>query len=71
MAGATWNAVLALAAVDQALSTHRGTSLIKDCPPIGPYSRNMHRALWRSLGGVQFVMSEVPLQHSAVTKHFF
>ena len=40
---------------------HRGTSLIRNCPPIGPYSRTMPRALWRSWGGAQFLMSEVPL----------
>ena len=25
---------------------HRGTSLIRNCPPLGPYSRTMPRALW-------------------------
>ena len=29
-------------------------------PPLGPYSRPMPRALWWSLGGVFFLMSEVP-----------
>ena len=27
---------------------YRGTSLIKNCPPIGPYTRTMLRALRRS-----------------------
>jgi len=27
---------------------HRGTSLIRNCPPLGPYSRTMPRALWWS-----------------------
>jgi len=27
---------------------YRGTSLIRNCPPIGPYSRTMPRALWWS-----------------------
>ena len=29
-------------------STYRGTSLIRNCPPLGPYSRPMPRALRRS-----------------------
>ena len=40
------------------LSTERGTSLIRNCHPVGPYGR-------RSYGGPrgrrQFLMSEVPL----------
>ena len=35
--------------------------LKRNCPPIGPYSRTMPKALWRSLGGAQFLVSEVPL----------
>ena len=27
---------------------YRGTSLIRNCPPLGPYSRTMPRALWWS-----------------------
>ena len=40
---------------------YRCISLIRNCPPTGPYHRNMPRTLWRSQGGVQFLMSEVPL----------
>ena len=37
----------------------RGTSLIRNNPTLGPYSRPVPRALWWSWGGVR--MSEVPL----------
>ena len=40
---------------------YRGTSLIRNSAPLGPYSRNMPRALWWSYGGGLFLMSEVPL----------
>ena len=43
------------------LSLYRGTSLIRNSDPLGPYSRNMPRALWRPYGGGLFLMSEVPL----------
>ena len=46
------------------LRAYRGTSLISNQPPIGPYGRSMPRALWRPWGGGLFVMSEVPLQDS-------
>ena len=26
---------------------YRGTSIIRNCHPIGPYSRTMSRALWK------------------------
>ena len=39
----------------------RGTSLIRNRHPIGPYRRTMPRLVWRSLGGGRFLMSEVPL----------
>jgi hypothetical protein len=39
----------------------RGTSLMKNNPSLGPYSRLMPRALWWSQGGGGGVMSEVPL----------
>ena len=46
---------------------YRGTSLIRNSPPLGPYrgpySRPMPRALWWSEGGWRFLMSEVPLYH--------
>ena len=40
---------------------YRGTSLIRNCRPLGPYSRTMPRALWGSQGDGCFLMSEVPL----------
>ena len=40
---------------------HRGTSLIKNCLPPGPYSRPMPRALRWSEGEGQFLVSEVLL----------
>ena len=39
---------------------YRGTSLKRSSAPLGPYSRNMPRALWWSQRGL-FLMSEVPL----------
>ena len=38
---------------------YRGTSLIRNTPLLGPYSRT--RVLWWSKGGGLFLMSEVPL----------
>ena len=43
------------------LYTVQGTSLIRNCRPLGPYSRPVPRALWWSQGGGRFLMSEVPL----------
>ena len=40
---------------------YRGTSLIRNRHPVGPYSRTMPRLLWWSWGGWRFLMSEVPL----------
>ena len=40
---------------------YRGTSLIRNRRPLGPYSRTMPRALRGSKGGGRFLMSEVPL----------
>jgi len=40
---------------------HGGTSLIRNRHPVGPYSRIMPRLLWRSWGGANFLMGEVPL----------
>ena len=34
-----------------ARQTYRGTSLIRNRPPLGPCSRATPRALWKSLGG--------------------
>ena len=39
----------------------RGTSITRKSAPLGPYSRNMPRVLWRPSGGGLFLMSEVPL----------
>ena len=40
---------------------YRGTSIITNSAALGPYGRNMPRALWRPLGGGLFLVSEVPL----------
>ena len=40
---------------------YRGTSLIRNRHPVGPYRRTMPRLLWRSLEGGGGLMSEVPL----------
>ena len=45
----------------QAHVRYRGTSLIRNSAPPGPYSMNMSRALWWSYGEGLFLMSEVPL----------
>ena len=40
---------------------YRGTSLIRNSPLLGPYSRTVSRALWWPPGGGLFLISEVPL----------
>ena len=35
-------------ALPRANAVYRGTSLIRNSAPLGPYSRNMPRALWWS-----------------------
>ena len=40
---------------------YRGTSLIRNRAPLGPYTRTMPRVLWWSWGGGLFLMSEVLL----------
>ena len=40
---------------------YRGTSLIRNRPPVGPYSSPMPRTLRGSQGGGCFLMSEVPM----------
>ena len=45
----------------QIIAVYRGTSLIKNSAPIGPYSRNMPWAPWWSWWGEAFLVSEVPL----------
>ena len=39
----------------------RGTSLIRNSAPLGPYRRTMPRTLWKPYGGELIFMSEVPL----------
>ena len=46
--------------LDTALA-YRGTSLIRNSAPLGPYSRIMPRTLGWSWGGGLFLMSEAPL----------
>ena len=45
---------------------YRGISLIRNSPPLGPYSRPMLRTLWWSLGRVRFLISEIPLHLAAL-----
>ena len=49
-----------LVAAEHAQAPYRGTSLITNNAPLGPYSRNMPRALCWSKGGGLFPMSKVP-----------
>ena len=42
---------------------YRGTSLIRNNPTLGPYSRTIPRVRWWSYGGGLFLMSEVPLYY--------
>ena len=37
------------------LSQHRGTSLIRNCHPVGPYSRTLPRLLWPFYRGGSFL----------------
>ena len=46
------------------LETLPGYLVYKKPPPPGPYSRPMPGALWWSMGGWRFLMSEVPLYKS-------
>ena len=43
---------------------YRGTLLIRDSAPLGPYCRPMPRVLGRSQGGGLFLMCEVPISCS-------
>ena len=45
----------------KALQVYMATSLMRNCPPIGSYSRIMPEALRRFWGRAHFLMSEVPL----------
>ena len=40
---------------------YRGTPLMRDPPPLGPYRRPMPRVLGWSYGGGHFLKSELPL----------
>ena len=48
-------------AVQGLKQAYRGTSLMKNMPFLGPYSKTLSRVLWWSQGGGLFLMSEVPL----------
>ena len=54
-----WQALLWKCALR--LPRYRGTSLTRNNPPVGPYSRVLPRALRWSMGGGQFLMGEEPL----------
>ena len=43
----------------QFIEAYRGTSLIRNRHPVGPYRRTIPRLLWRSWGGGRSLMSEV------------
>jgi hypothetical protein len=43
---------------------YKVTSLTKNNPLLGPYSRTMSKAIWWSYGRGVFLMSEVPLYGS-------
>jgi len=47
--------------VESGLRVYRGTSLMRERSPLGPYSMHMPRALWWSYGGGCLLMSEVLL----------
>jgi hypothetical protein len=48
-------------ATEMRLRAYRGTSLIRERPPLGPYRGPMPRVLGRSQRGGHFLMSEVSL----------
>ena len=48
---------------------YRGTASIRNRLPVGPYSRAMPRAIWRSWGGALFLMIQVPLYEAFRTPH--
>ena len=51
----------------------RGTSLIRNTPPLGSYSKTLPRALWWPKGGMLLFMSGVPLYgtYKAVKARFW
>ena len=44
----TWRGIQGGKHVTPSDNVYRGTSLIRNNPPLGPYGRPMPRALWRS-----------------------
>ena len=46
----TWNGMWARCRTQPSIHIYRGTSLIRNSNPLGPYSSNMPRALWWSQG---------------------
>ena len=56
-----WSAKMGFSCSWPSFMSHRGTSLIRAPPTVGPYSRAMPRAIWWPNGGWQFLMGEVPL----------
>ena len=51
------------------LIIYRGTSLIRKRTPLGPYLRPMPRVLGGSYWGGRFLMGEVPLYKTSMTKN--
>ena len=49
--------------------SYRGTSLIRNSAPLGPYSRTMSRAPLEAPGEGMFLTSEVPLYGGSVWAH--
>ena len=48
--------------VPSMVGIYRGTSLMRNTPLLGPYSKTTPGVLWWPYGGGLFLMSEVPLQ---------
>ena len=61
MAEALWWQVLNHCDGREVSSPYTGISLVRNCNPLGPYSRTIPRVLRGSQGGMRFLMSEVPL----------
>ena len=56
-----FTSVLGYPVVNHVRNQYGGTSLIRNCLLLGPYSRTMPRTLWWPRGGRRFLISEVPL----------
>ena len=76
----TWGALGAISALatcryrtcDIAISldiaiSYRGTSLIRNRAPLGPYGRTTPRALWGSYEGGRFLVGEVTMKDIAIS----